>query len=84
LGELFGEGTLLAVGEVLEAEVLVELDERLLVGEAAEEGFCSLLAAEKADAAALEFLVHCGVAEFVIVFVGAAFLVEGKGYEVVG
>ena len=83
LGELLGEGTFCAIAEILEAEIVIELEQGLVVGQAFQEWLGRLLRSEKADAAAFEFLVHGGVALLVVVPEGEALLVEGEGDEVV-
>lgn len=62
---------------------MIELEECLLVREAAEERFGVFLGAEEADAAELELPVDGGVAELVVVAEGEAVFVEGEGDEVV-
>ena len=62
---------------------MVELEEGLLVGEAAHEGCGGCFVAEEADGAAFDFLVGGGVAEFVVVFEGAALFVDGERDEMV-
>lgn len=84
LGELLWEGASFAVGEVLQAEVVVKLEEGLLMSQAAQEWAGCGLVTEQADRSAFEFLVGRGVADFVVIFEGETFFVKGERDEVVG
>lgn len=83
LRELFGEGAFFAVGEIFQAEVVIELEKGLLVGEAAHERGCGFFISEEADGGAFEFLVGGGVTEFVVIFKSESLLVDGEGDEMV-
>ena len=73
-----------AVRGVLEAEVVINLEECLVVAEAAGPRFGGGLRAEEADGAAADFFVGGGVAEFVVIAPGGGAFVEGERDEVIG
>lgn len=60
MGELFGEGAVLAIGEIFEAKVLVELKEGLMLPGEFEVGLGGGEGAEEAFTATFDLLVGSG------------------------
>ena len=58
LGELFGEGAFVAIGKILEAEVVVDLEHGLVVGGFLQPRGGSLFGAEEADGAATDLVIE--------------------------
>ena len=83
LGELFGKGAVLAVGEILKTEVLIDLEQRLVVADMTEPRLGRLRRAEEPERAALDLFVRRGVAQLEVGFVGHAVLVHRQRGEVV-
>ena len=84
LQKLFGKRAVVAVGEILKAEVLIDLEQRLVVADAAVPGLRGLAGSEEAQRAAFHFVVGRGVPQFPVGKEGHAALADGKGREVVG
>ena len=81
---MFGEGAVVAIGGILKAEILIDLNQRLLMTDAAGPLIGRLGGAEEPDGAAPDLVVGGGVAELAIGVESHALLVEGERHKVVG
>ena len=70
LGELFGEGALFAVADIAEAEVLVNLQQRLVLPCLAEIFFAFAGIAKQAERSLVDLFAQCGRGGFLVILPG--------------
>ena len=84
MSQLFGKGAVFAVGEIFEAEVLIDLEQGLVMTDAAQPWLGGLGGAEESQGTALDLVVCGGVPQLVVRGKAHAAFVKGEWGEVVG